>query len=181
MESPVIIFDDTPVNVREYWIKENPEYIKTLTNPAYLEEQAQRPENTHQDWKKKFYALDPSHPKAFIPDWVRYAKREKQNFRCHVLGWHEKDWIFNKNSGELKQVGILTVDHTLAGANGGLTTDANTIMIASFVNTKKGSKMRSYEEIREHFHSFYELYVPTQEEVQAINSLKGKGFKKVIL
>jgi hypothetical protein len=181
-----MIIDDTPERTKQYWMAQNPDYIKVLDDPRY---QAERErilsmresvqENMH--WKQKLNQLDPSHPKAPVPDWVRWAKREKQQFRCYVLGWHENDWTKNKVTGNIQPVGMLTLDHTLAAANGGLTTDANTMMIAEAVNQKKGSKSKTYEEMRQHFYLIYELYIPSTEEIIAINSFRAKGIKKVNL
>jgi hypothetical protein len=181
-----MFIDDTPERTKQYWIAQNPDYIKALDDPRY---QAERERilslRTHEEnnmvWKQKLNQLDPSHPKAPVPDWVRWAKRDKQQFRCYVLGWHETDWMRNKLSGSIQQIGILTLDHTLAAANGGLTTDANTMMIAEAVNQKKGSKVKTYEEMRAHFYSIYELYIPTVEEIIAINSFREKGINKVNL
>lgn len=177
--------EDTPERTREYWLQQAPEYAKALDNLMYQEEQRQRilrrDPLVNEKWKEKLNALEPSHPKAPVPDWVRFAKREKQGFRCYILGWHESDWMFNKQSGEIQQVGVLTLDHTVAAANGGLTTDANTMMIAEIANLKKGSKKKTYEEMREFLHSVYELYVPTSEEIIAIRSFRSGGIKRVRL
>jgi hypothetical protein len=89
--------------------------------------------------------------------------------------------MVNKTSREIQQVGMLTLDHTLAAAHGGLTTDANTMMVAEIANNKKGSKMKSYEEMRQFLHSIYELYVPTNEELMAIESFRSKRINKVRL
>ena len=168
-----------------YWIAQNPDYVKALDDPRYQVEQAVlaaiRKPDMNTKWKEKLFALDPSHPKAPVPDWVRWAKREAQGFKCYVLGWYENDWIRNKASGDIQPVGTLTLDHTLAAANGGLTTDANTKMIAEIANLKKGSKLKTYEEMREFLHKVYELYSPTTEEIIAINSFRSKGIKKVKL
>ena len=180
-----MIIDDTPERTREYWLAQAPEYIKALDNPLYHEEQmlrlARRDPNENTRWKEKLNALDPSHPKAPVPDWVRFAKREKQGFRCYILGWHETDWMLNKQSGEIQQVGTLTLDHTVAAANGGLTTDANTMMIAEIANLKKGSKQKTYEEMRTFLHMVYELYTPSFEQIIAIESFRLRGIKKVKL
>jgi hypothetical protein len=179
------MIDETPERTRNYWLSQAPEYINALDNRAYQEEQRQRATrrdpNDNMKWRDKLNQLDPSHPRAPVPDWVRFAKREKQGFRCHILGWHELEWMFNKQSGEIQQVGMLTLDHTLAAANGGLTTDANTMMIAEIANSKKGSKMKTYDEMREFLFSIYELYVPTLDEIIAINSFRARGIKKVKL
>ena len=161
---------------------QNPNYIAALEDPQYQEERRHiRSTRSTDAWQAQFNALSPSHPKATIPEWVRFAKRKKQSFRCFVLGWRESDWMLNRQSGEIKQVGTLTVDHTIAAANGGLTTDANTKMIASVANSKKGSKPKTYEELREHLLNIYELYVPNFDELMAIRSLRAKGCKKLIL
>lgn len=166
-------------------MEQNPDYILAAIDPLYIIERAtalmKRDPQEDQTWRYKLGLLDPSHPKAIVPEWVRFAKRKNQDFRCHILGWKESDWMVNKTSREIQQVGMLTLDHTLAAAHGGLTTDANTMMVAEIANNKKGSKMKSYEEMRQFLHSIYELYVPTNEELMAIESFRSKRINKVRL
>jgi len=181
----MVIVDDTPAHIREYWMQQNPEYILALLDPAYQNERSAALANkdTAQSyhWRDKLNMLDPSHPKATIPEWVRWSKRKKQQFRCYVLGWHETDWMINKLTRNIQQIGVLTVDHFVAGANGGLTTDLNTTMLAEIVNNKKGSKVKTYEDMREHFYSVYEQYIPSPEEMIAIQSFRANKIAKVKL
>ena len=92
---------------------------------------------------------DPSHPRAFIPNYVRYAKRKQAGFRCAVTGWHEADYFRDVSGrGPVRLVGRLTVDHIIPGALGGLTTDDNIQMVSEFANTKKGSNQINNEELK---------------------------------
>lgn len=180
-----VIIDDTPEHIKQYWMGQNPDYILACLDPQYIAERtiafSKRDPLEDQSWRYKLSLLDPAHPKAPVPEWVRFAKRKKQNFRCHILGWAESDWMRNKQSREIQQVGMLTVDHVLPAAHGGMTTDVNTLMVAEIANNKKGSKMKSYEEMAFFLHSVYELYHPSAEELVAIESLRLKRITKVKL
>jgi hypothetical protein len=184
-EGIVMFVDGTPENIKQYWLDQTPEYVEAISDPVYQQEQtlriALRLPDENVKWREKLEALDPAHPKASVPDWVRWAKRKKQDFRCFILGWHENDWMLNKQSGEIQQVGILTLDHTLAAHHGGLTTDANTKMIAEIANLKKGCKLKTYDEMRQFLHTIYELYIPDPVELIAIESMRMKNIKKVKL
>ena len=180
-----VIIDDTPEHIKKYWIEQNPSYVLATIDPAYIRERELA--STRRDpledfsWRYRLNQLDPSHPKAPVPEWVRFAKRQKQQFRCAILGWQENDWMINKMSGIIQPVGVLTVDHVVPAAEGGLTTDANTLMVAEIANNKKGCKLKSYEQMREHLHSVYDLYEPTIEELLAFKSLRQKNITKVKL
>jgi hypothetical protein len=180
-----VIIDDTPDRIKQYWVEQNSSYIFALLDPDYIRERdialEKRDPLDTQLWRQKLSQLDPSHPKALIPEWVRFSKRKAQEFKCYILGWHESDWMRNRASGSIQQVGMLTVDHTLAAAHGGLTTDTNTKMVAEIANNKKGSKQKSYEDMREHLHTIYELYVPSAEELIAFDIMRAKKITKVKL
>lgn len=98
---------------------------------------------------EQYLPTDPQHPRAFIPNYVRYAKRKEVGFRCVVTGWHESDYFQDVcGHGPIRLVGRLTVDHIIPGALGGLTTDDNIQMVSEFANTKKGSNQINNEELR---------------------------------
>lgn len=99
---------------------------------------------------RQFLPNDPQHPRAYIPNYVRWAKRKELNFTCPITGWKETDFFQDiHHCGPVRLVGRLTVDHIVPGALGGLTTDENIQMICEFANTKKGSKSMSNDELRE--------------------------------
>ena len=179
------IVDETPEHIKQYWLEQNPSYILAPTDPAYIRERelasGRRDPAEDFSWRHRLNQLDASHPKAPVPEWIRFAKRKKQDFRCAILGWQETDWMINKMSGNIQQVGMLTVDHVIPAAQGGLTTDANTLMVAEIANNKKGCKLKSYEQMREHLHSVYELYQMSAEELIAIESFRLKKITKVKL
>lgn len=99
---------------------------------------------------EQYLPADPQHPRAFIPNYVRYAKRKELGFKCAVTGWSETDYFQDVTGhGPIRLVGRLTADHIIPGASGGLTTDDNIQMVSEFANTKKGSKLISNEELKE--------------------------------
>lgn len=179
-----IAIDDTPIRTREYWRQQNPAYEKYIRDARYQTEKKKEdndPANVLQGknpkWKEKLNALDPWNPNAPIPGWVRFGKRDTQGFNCFVTDWNEGQWVVNKNSGYSEKIGRLTVDHTVARANLGLTTDANTKMVWGKANNKKGMKFVTYEELRNHLHSIYEPITLAPEVLDALNLLRERKVK----
>lgn len=179
-----VIDDDTPIRTREYWRQQNPAYEKYIRDARYQTEKKKEdndPANILQGknpkWKEKLNALDPWNPNAPIPGWVRFGKRDTQGFNCFVTDWNEGQWVVNKNSGYSEKIGRLTVDHTVARANLGLTTDANTKMVWGKANNKKGMKFVTYEELRNHLHSIYEPITLAPEVLDALNLLRERKVK----
>lgn len=74
---------------------------------------------------KQYLPSDPTHPRAYIPPHVRWAKRKQVEFICPITGWKETDWYRPIGGGPTKLIGPLTMDHIIPGALGGLTTDEN--------------------------------------------------------
>lgn len=109
---------------------------------------------------RKHHPADPSDPDAYVPAWVRFAKRKLVNFKCPVTGWRETDWIQPLNGGRTRLVGELTLDHRLARAKNGRTTDDNTRMVASLANSKKGDRDLSDEQIRANLANGYKIVEP---------------------
>lgn len=108
---------------------------------------------------KQYLPSDPSHPRAYIPSYVRWAKRNEVGFRCPITGWLESDWYRPIHGGPFRKVGMLTMDHIIPGAQGGLTTDENIRAICSLANSKKAHKTISDEELRAKLQAAYELVV----------------------
>ena len=107
---------------------------------------------------KQYLPDNPAHPRAWIPPHVRYAKRREVGFRCPVTGWSEGDWYRGAfGNGPYKRIGILTIDHILPGAAGGMTTDENTRAISLLANMKKGAKQISEEDLRRQILQSYKL------------------------
>lgn len=106
---------------------------------------------------RQYLPLDPSHPRAYIPPHVRWAKRKEVEFTCPITGWKETDWYRGTNGGPFRKVGPLTMDHIIPGAAGGLTTDENLRAISSLANSKKGHKTISDEELRRQLHHGYKI------------------------
>ena len=121
-------------------------------NPEILE-----PEHDY----KQYLPLDPTHPRAWIPPHVRWAKRKQVDFTCPITGWKESDWYRSYSGGPYRKIGTLTIDHIVPGALGGLSTDENIRAISALANSKKGHKTVSDEELREHlFKAFKTVYMP---------------------
>lgn len=125
---------------------------------------------------KKYLPLDPTHPRAWIPNWVRYAKRLESNFTCPITGWKETDFFQDKSGrGPVRIVGKLTMDHTIPGAMGGLTTDENIRAISELANTKKGSLLVSDEELRQRLHHTHQKLDLLPEVEKALLYLMSQG------
>lgn len=106
---------------------------------------------------RQYLPLDPTHPRAWIPPYVRWAKRKQVNFQCPITGWKETDWFRGIQGGPYRRVGVLTMDHILPGAKGGLTTDENLRALSSLANTKKGHREISDEQLRLNILSAYKV------------------------
>lgn len=129
---------------------------------------------------EKFGPIDPSHPYAYTPRYVTYKMRKEQGFRCFVMDWHEDDWIINKLNGEVRLVGKLTRDHTKAATRGGETSAANMKMVCGLANRKKGMKLITYQDLREHLENYWQLLVADKQTgLLTLNELKAMGVKYV--
>ena len=102
------VVDLTPISDETiaYWAEQGYLLSDVQDDPAYQAEILQA--NAEQIEKRKrsepfdpnqFGPKDPSHPYAYTPRYVTFAMRRNQDFRCHVMGWLETDWVFNKLSG----------------------------------------------------------------------------------
>lgn len=112
---------------------------------------------------RQYLPSDPSHPRAYIPAHVRWAKRYQVGFTCPITGWRESDWYRGITSltGPYRRVGVLSIDHIIPGSAGGLTTDENIRAICSLANSKKAHKQISDEELREKLlASFVKVDIP---------------------
>lgn len=116
---------------------------------------------------RQYLPTDPTHPRAFIPPHVRYAKRKQVGFTCPITGWTEKDWYRGVSGGPFRKVGPLTIDHIIPGALGGLTTDENIRAISALANSKKGHKSISDEELRAQLFRGYKI-VSMPDDLEAI-------------
>ena len=136
----------------EYWKQYD------WAKPLAAEELRLNPITDPKEDYKQYLPDDPSHPRAWVPPQVRYAKRAAVQFRCPITGWAETDWYRGLHgNGPFKRVGILTIDHILPGAAGGKTTDENIRAISLLANMKKGSKQVSDEKLRESILAAYRL------------------------
>jgi len=118
---------------------------------------------------KQFLPADPTHARAWIPDFVRYAKRAAVNFRCPISGWLETDWYRGIGGGPFRKVGSLTMDHIVPGAAGGLTTDENIRAMSFLANSKKGHKLLTDEELSRQIHSSYRIVEMPADLLEVLN------------
>lgn len=172
------VIDETPQRVRQYWEQFGFNLASVIDNPIYREERESVPHYPVDIIKTlERRHPDPNEHGAYIPPYVTFALRREQRFRCYVTDWLESDWIINKDSGAVRQVGRLTVDHILAGAHGGTNHPQNLRMVCDIANGKKGSRIVPYEHIREHLLEHYKLYVPTPEILVAVEQLRKQKIK----
>jgi hypothetical protein len=140
----------------QYWSKYD------WARPFAEEEARQSPEilDPAHDYKQ-YLPADPTHPRAWIPPYVRWAKRKAVDFACPITGWKESDWFRGIGGGPYRKVGTLTIDHITAGANGGLTTDENIRAISYLANSIKGHKDVNDEDLRKRiFGSYKVVFMP---------------------
>src|SRR5579863_2685684 len=150
--------DEASPITRKYWIAQNSRYATTMNDSGFLEDQELKKKKLSGENYIKYLPTEPSHHRAHVPDDVRYAKRKDQGFRCAIRGWRETDWVQDKQKrGPVRRVGVLTVDHIIPGAKGGMTTDENIKMVCEFVNAKKADKEITYEQMRDRVLGAYEL------------------------
>ena|ERR1700680_4794680 len=182
------IFDLTPISQAtiDYWAEQDYFLEDVADDPLYqaeiLEANAENIKRGQKPYDPdKFGPKDPEHPYAYTPRYVTFKMRRAQDFRCHVMGWLESDWIKNKVSGEVRKVGKLTRDHTKAAANGGGTSHDNLKMVAALVNRKKSNKHISYEQLREHLAQYWEVYPASDFERYALQHFRMQGVKHITL
>jgi hypothetical protein len=137
------------IRAREHWAKYLPFEAQS--------EAEERMFPTRNIEYKQYLPVDPTHSRAWIPPFVRYAKRAQVNFICPITNWKETDWYRGIGGGPFKLVGPLTLDHIQPGAKGGLSTDENIRAISMLANTKKGHKTISDEDLRNSILSSYSL------------------------
>lgn len=124
--------------------------------PFASEELRLNPMKDSSDDYRKYLPLDPTHPRAWIPPYVRWAKRKEVDFKCPILGWAEGDYYQGINGGgPIRRVGVLTMDHLIPGATGGRTTDDNIRAFSALANTKKGHSTITDAELRERLLASY--------------------------
>jgi hypothetical protein len=172
-----MIIDDTESVTRKYWIAQNPRYGVTMYDPDFIAEQETKsiPAGLKEDSYRIYLPKEPSHPRAFVPYDVRFAKRKDQQFRCAITGWHEQDWIRDKqHQGPIRLVGVLTIEHVVAGSP---TADDTIKMACGFVNGKKGDRRVSYEKIREYALDAYELVEPPADFLEMLTKYRVREFK----
>jgi hypothetical protein len=142
----ILVQEADDINAR-YWAK-----YDWAREFADLEAQADDPKKDY----RRFLPLDPTHPRAWIPQHVRWAKRKAVDFRCPITGWHELDYYQDvQKRGSIRAVGTLTMDHILPGSLGGLTTDENIRAFSELANTKKGNLTVTDEELRDRLLAVY--------------------------
>jgi hypothetical protein len=190
-EKPVpSVIDLTPISQAtiDYWAAQGYGLQDVQDDPMYQEEILQANEEQirrgHKPYDpEKFGPKDPSHPYAYTPRYVTFKMRREQNFECFVTGWHEDDWILNKQSGEIRKVGRLTRDHTTAATFGGETSAANIKMVCALVNRKKGHKKITYEELREHITQYWERLAPVEGPVDdlTVGQLREMGVTHITI
>lgn len=167
--------DDTPSVTREYWIAQHERYRTTMLDPDFIAEQELKKSRPPEEDYKRYLPANPSHPRAFIPYDVRFAKRKDQGFRCAITNWHETDWVRDKqHQGPIRLVGVLTVEHIIAGS---ITADNTIKMACGFVNAKKGSRKVSYEQMREHILNVYELVEPPADLLDMLKKYQIREFR----
>lgn len=131
---------------------------------------------------EKFGPIDPAHPYAYTPRYVTYQMRKQQGFRCFVMDWHENDWIINRASGEMRLVGKLTRDHTKAATRGGKTSADNLKMVCALANRKKGMKLITYQDLREHLENYWQVLQADKPAGQlTLDDLNRLGVKHITL
>jgi hypothetical protein len=146
--------------------------------PFAAEEERLNPTVDPRDDYKKYLPLDPTHARAYIPPYVRWAKRWEVNFKCPILGWAEGDYYQGINgSGPIRRVGILTMDHLVPGAAGGKTTDENIRAFSALANTKKGHSTITDEELRERLLSSYKLIEVPEDLLVVLKKYNVSQFK----
>jgi hypothetical protein len=106
---------------------------------------------------RQYLPAEPSHPRAWIPPYVRWAKRKQVDFTCPITGWKETDWFRGNGGGPFRRIGTLTMDHIIPGALGGLTTDENIRAISYLANSIKGHKQVSDEDLRKRVLGSYKI------------------------
>jgi len=184
------VVDLTPISDETiaYWTTQGYVLADVQDDPFYQAEILQA--NKEQIEKRKrsepfdpnqFGPKDPSHPYAYTPRYVTFAMRRNQGFKCHVMGWHESDWVFNKMTGEVRLVGKLTRDHTKAAVHGGATSHDNLKMVAAMVNRKKGCKYVTYEQLRDHLSQFWEIFQLSPNERFALDHFASRGVRHITL
>lgn len=163
---------------QRYW----QQYISTRQDPEYKAEQEQKKRDVVAPLRgeydpKKHSPADPSDPNAYVPAYVRFAKRKLVNFTCPITGWRETDWIQPINGGKIRLVGELTLDHKLARSRNGRTTDENTRMICGLANGKKGDRQKFDNEIRMNIVSNWRVVEPPQELLSALTKFGVREYR----
>ena len=127
---------------------------------------------------RQYLPPDPMHPRAWIPPYVRWAKRNQVHFTCPITGWKETDWFKGINGhGPYRKVGVLTMDHIIPGASGGLTTDENVRAISYLANSLKGHKPLTDEELRKRILGAYQSVYMPEELLQILNKYAIVSYK----
>ena len=182
------VVDLTPISQTtiDYWTSQGYVSADVQDDPLYQAEILQANKEQIEKHSEpfdpdKFGPKDPSHPYAYTPRYVTFKMRRNQQFRCHVMGWHETEWVRNKITGEIRPVGKLTRDHTKAATHGGATSHDNMKMVAALVNRKKGHKHITYEQLRDHIVQFWEVFHMSENERFALNHFIERGVRHITL
>jgi len=127
---------------------------------------------------RQYLPADPQHPRAWIPPYVRWAKRRAVDFICPITGWKETDWYKGTyGRGPYRKMGTLTMDHIVPGANGGLTTDENVRAISYLANSVKGHKEMTDEELCRRILGSYQVVFMPEELLQILNKYAIVSYK----
>jgi len=126
---------------------------------------------------KQYFPADPMHPRAWIPPYVRWAKRKQVNFTCPITGWKETDWFRGMGGGPYRKVGTLTMDHIIPGAKGGLSVDENIRAISEIANAIKGSKDITDDQLRERIHGSFKVVFMPEDLLAMLNKYVVTSYK----
>lgn len=165
---------------KNYWNQ----YAGTRQDPEYKAEQERKKRDNVAPLRGEGYATqrstvpaDPSDPDAYVPHWVRFAKRKLVGFKCPLTDWKETDWIQPISGGKIRLVGELTLDHRLARSKNGRTTDENTRMICGLANGKKGNRNKTDEEISANLLDNWKVVEPPDDLLAMLNKYGIREYK----
>lgn len=163
---------------QQYW----QQYLATRQDPEYKAEQERKKREVVAPLRggydpKKHSPADPSDPDAYVPPYVRFAKRKLVAFTCPITGWKETSWIQPINGGKVRLVGELTLDHRLARSKNGRTTDENTRMICGLANGKKGNRDKTDEQIRANLVNNWKIVEPPAKLLEAMLEFGVREYK----
>lgn len=151
-------------------------HVHVLTDPAYLAEKvivdrenALNGFDAIEPFMRERSAANPSAPHAYIPPWVKFSKRQKQDFTCPVTKLREGEWYLNTTNNTYHRVGRLTYDHVLAKSKGGLSTEENSRMLLGHINSKKRAAVFTDEQMANNFWKNHIKFTPDPELLKVLN------------